>query len=571
MSSFHCVTALAALAALLASASPALAQSAGLALDRFAPAPAGDRMFGVDSPYVAGELAPHLMLLGDYAHNPLVLRTTPNNAAMGAVVGNQLFLHLNGSISLWNRLAFNVDAPVALYQEGGSPTVATEMFSSPSKVQFGDLRLGARVRIWGEYHDPFQIAAAGYVWLPTGARDAFVGTGKVRGLPEVILGGHVANRAVWSAAIGYEIAPSGMYAGIPQGSMLRWGAGFGLLFLDDRRLQIGPEASGTVPVRDLQQHTVNAELLVDVRYRLRPDLEIGASAGPGLTAGIGTPAFRSVLMLAYTQEPQRDRDHDGILDAADACPDAPGVRSEDPRKDGCPTPPDRDHDGVADAEDACPDLRGVATGDARTNGCPPPPKDRDGDGVPDTEDACPDVRGVLDADPQKNGCPPPPPLPADTDGDGIPDAADACPGEKGPTDPDPKKNGCPTSVRVTETEIVILEQVQFDTGKSTIRKVSGQLLDEVAGVLREHPEITQIEVQGHTDDRGPRRFNQALSQARAEAVMKALIQRGIQGGRLLAMGYGQDVPIADNTTDAGQRKNRRVQFTIVAKQTKRTP
>ncbi len=51
-------------------------------------------------------------------------------------------------------------------------------------------------------------------------------------------------------------------------------------------------------------------------------------------------------------------------------------------------------------------------------------------------------------------------------------------------------------MRVTETEIVILQQVQFDTGKATIKKVSDPLLDEVAGVLKEHPEITKIEVQG---------------------------------------------------------------------------
>ncbi len=537
------------------------------------------------------------MLLGDYAHDPLVLRAMPTGADLGTVVQSQLLLHLDGTLALWSRLSVNVDVPVALVQDGGSPTAGDEMFASPSKAQFGDLRLGARARLFGEYYDPFQIAVAGFVWVPTGAQDAFMSTGKARGMPELIAGGHVANRLVWSTAVGYEVAPTEAYAGIPQGSMLRWGAGAGLLFFSDRRLQIGPEATGTVLLADVQQHTVNAELLLDVRYRLRPDLEIGASAGPGLSTGIGTPDFRSTLMLAYTQEQKHDRDHDGILDADDACPDVPGVLREDPQKNGCPVLPDRDHDGIPDAEDACPDtfgvadadpkkngcprdrdgdgipdgedacpdVKGVRTADPLTNGCPPPPKDSDGDGIPDGEDACPDVKGVLSPDPKKNGCPPPP---VDTDGDGIPDSVDACPDEKGPPDPDPKKNGCPRSVRVTESEIVILEQVQFDTGKATIKEVSSRLLDEVAGVLRDHPELRRIEVQGHTDNRGAKGFNQHLSQARAAAVMKALVKRGVDSLRLTAVGYGQDVPIADNATDAGQQKNRRVQFTIVTKQAK---
>jgi OOP family OmpA-OmpF porin len=173
---------------------------------------------------------------------------------------------------------------------------------------------------------------------------------------------------------------------------------------------------------------------------------------------------------------------------------------------------------------------------------------------------------VKSDDPKKNGCP----LPKDTDGDQIMDDVDACPNEKGPPDPDPSKNGCPR-VHVVEKEVIILEQVQFDTAKSTIKKVSDGLLDEVATVLKAHPELKRLEVQGHTDDRGVRPQNQTLSQARADAVMKALIRRGIDKARLTAKGYGQDVPIADNQTEEGRQKNRRVQFTILEKQPKAAP
>ena len=204
--SLHGLTA----AALLSAASPALAQTAqpGLALDRFDPAPAGDRMFGVPSPYAAGHLTPHVMLLGDYAHDPLVFRTVPSNENLGAVVKNQLFLHLNGG-----------PRPVEPAQRqrrrpGRASTRAAtarsrrpaRSFASPSKAQFGDLRARApRCASGASTTTRFQIAVGGYVWFPTGAKGAFVGDGKVRGLPQLILGGRGAERMVWSAAAGPEI------------------------------------------------------------------------------------------------------------------------------------------------------------------------------------------------------------------------------------------------------------------------------------------------------------------------------------------------------------------------------
>ncbi len=107
--------------------------------------------------------------------------------------------------------------------------------------------------------------------------------------------------------------------------------------------------------------------------------------------------------------------------------------------------------------------------------------------------------------------------------------------------------------------------MQFDTGRATIKKVSDQLLDNVYQVLKDHPELLKLEVQGHTDSKGLKTSNQILSKNRAEAVMKALVKRGIEAKRLTAKGYGQDKPIASNDTDEGRSQNRRVQFTIVEK------
>jgi outer membrane protein OmpA-like peptidoglycan-associated protein len=255
--------------------------------------------------------------------------------------------------------------------------------------------------------------------------------------------------------------------------------------------------------------------------------------------------------------PPSDRDRDGIVDAYDACPDTPGVVSNDPTKNGCPPPKDTDGDSFVDEVDACPTVAGVASDDPKKNGCPPP-KDTDGDGVIDEQDACVEIPGLKTQDPATNGCP------GDTDSDGFRDDKDACPTEKGVANDDPAKNGCPI-VQVTQAEIVINQQVQFDTDQATIKEVSFPLLDEVAKIIKEHPEFLKIEVQGHTDNEGPRPHNMNLSQRRADSVRKALVRRKVEWNRLDSKGYGPDVPIADNAAEEGRKKNRRVQFKIIQK------
>jgi OOP family OmpA-OmpF porin len=254
---------------------------------------------------------------------------------------------------------------------------------------------------------------------------------------------------------------------------------------------------------------------------------------------------------------QADADSDGIADSVDACPLVAGIASPDPAKHGCPA--DADADGILDGVDACPQIPGVAHADPAKHGCPPP-GDSDGDGITDNVDACPKVRGVPNADPAKNGCPPP----ADTDGDGILDPVDACPTEAGKANPDPKKNGCPV-VQVKGDQIVINQSIEFDTGKSKIKAVSNQLLDDIAKVMKDHPEITKVEIQGHTDNQGAAALNRNLSRARAKAVRAALQTRGIAPKRMTSKGFGPDKPVATNDTPEGRQTNRRVQFQITGR------
>ena len=101
--------------------------------------------------------------------------------------------------------------------------------------------------------------------------------------------------------------------------------------------------------------------------------------------------------------------------------------------------------------------------------------------------------------------------------------------------------------------------VNFETGKSTLLPDAVATLDAAAGALKAAGEF-KVEVAGHTDNVGTPESNLKLSQDRAQAVMAALVQRGVKADRLIAKGYGQTTPVADNRTEDGRAKNRRVEL-----------
>jgi outer membrane protein OmpA-like peptidoglycan-associated protein len=108
-------------------------------------------------------------------------------------------------------------------------------------------------------------------------------------------------------------------------------------------------------------------------------------------------------------------------------------------------------------------------------------------------------------------------------------------------------------------------EILFAAGSARMADESAPAIDELAGYLAECPE-TEVHVEGHTDADGADDLNLALSVARAEAVVEALIERGVSFQRLYAVGYGESVPIADNDTSAGKRANRRIAFSILDEQ-----
>ena len=532
------------LLSVLATCGLAAAQNQGFQLNRYEPTPAGEWSFAVDHPWYSSTRYFAAGVTLNYGHNPLVFGTTQPDGSFTVtdwVITHQLMGHLDLAGSFLDRVNIAASLPIAFLELG---TRSPDGSIAPmSGVGVGDPRLGVMVRLFGQPdRSAISLSIGGQVWIPlrsfTDSLAPTVSEQGVRVLPKLVLAG-LGHHVRWSFTGGFLYRPEArLGTGDPEGSTAgsEVQLGVGISYADlERRFAIGPEATlatTVIPNNAFQREGTSLEVLLGAHYNIASQVQLGLAGGIGLLREPGTPDFRLLFRLAYApiRKPAGDRDRDGILDSEDACIDEPGVRTGNPRTNGCPA--DRDGDGIYDNEDLCPDTPQGARPDPKRKGCPLA-SDRDGDGVIDSEDQCPDTAQGAHPDPQKRGCPagdkdgdgvydfedlcPDTPQGAhpdaqrlgcpasDKDGDGVydgedlcpeipagykPDPAkrgcplpdrdhdtvvdveDACPDQPGAPSPDPKKNGCPSLVSIADGKINILQQVFFATNKDTILKKS---------------------------------------------------------------------------------------------------
>lgn len=121
---------------------------------------------------------------------------------------------------------------------------------------------------------------------------------------------------------------------------------------------------------------------------------------------------------------------------------------------------------------------------------------------------------------------------------------------------------------IMEEKPVRIEGANFDTNSAKLKPTADAKLQQVVDFANRYPEAN-LEVTGHTDDRGSESYNQKLSERRAAAVKAYLVGKGIAGDRIDAMGYGETMPIADNKTKEGRAINRRVEVRYTVREEKK--
>lgn len=121
----------------------------------------------------------------------------------------------------------------------------------------------------------------------------------------------------------------------------------------------------------------------------------------------------------------------------------------------------------------------------------------------------------------------------------------------------------PPVAEIKAEKIELKEKIQFELNKAELLPASKTLLDQVVKIMKDHPEIEKIRIEGHTDSDASNDYNLKLSNDRAASVKNYLASQGIDAKRMESKGFGETKPIADNSTEAGKEENRRVEIHIV--------
>ena len=510
----------------------------------------------------SGHLRPSAGLVFNFARRPL---TVVNNASDEAVylVQSHAQIDLMGGLGIGERLQVGLAIPVTpLISAGDDGFVETPDISAG----LGDMRVSGLFRLMGD-GSGLDLALAAVVGLPTGKEASYLGAAGLTFEPRLVAGLSPTDDIGLALNLGYLVRTADQAIAVNGSDII--GAGNELSYGLGARYTLSPdmdilaELYGRASVdADIESDTSERPLELDIGARKR--VGDGNSAvifglGTGIISGYGAPQLRIFAGYAWAPQPPGDTDGDGFNDRDDQCPEDAEDLDSYQDDDGCPDP-DNDRDGVLDVDDKCASKMEDGLGAAPGDGCPDP--DTDGDGVSDGKDRCADTPEDLDGFQDGDGCPDP-----DNDKDGILDGDDKCPLEKEVINGVDDEDGCPdegeSAVQVTDTHIEIKQRVFFKTNSDVIEGRSFSVLDQVALALKANMHITQVEIQGHTDDVSAAEYNLKLSHKRAQAVKAYLASKGVDPGRLRAIGYGESEPLVKGTSKKARAQNRRVEFKIL--------
>ena len=575
-----------------------------LDIQNFRPAMDSKGLITLERSKALGTLEPSIGLFLNYAWDPLVQKIGGKDRSVVDNLGTGNFVL---ALGFANIVEIGANVPVVIsrgqkFGEGDSDKLSAD--------GFGDAQFSLKLRILDRERSTIGVALVPTVVLGSGEADAFTSHGQsVYFVPRLAVDWMFGNRvymAVNGAArlrdrreLSAATAPvvDALGVVVPRedpvivGKDIQYGAGVGFILIPER-LDFIIEGFGAAPIESGAERGNPLEALGALKVFLAGNsfLTLGGSYGFMNAAGDPTPR----LFAGIVFEPAiRDRDGDGLNDDIDQCPDDSEDKDGFMDEDGCPDP-DNDEDGILDIVDQCPDLPEDKNGFEDDDGCPEGQRDRDGDGIVDMLDKCPndpedkdgfededgcpdpdnDRDGILDAqdncpnDPEdidgfedEDGCPDP-----DNDKDGLLDAVDKCPNEPENFNGIEDEDGCPEvpkRVFISGGKIQILDKIYFEFNKAVIRPESYDILNQVAETLKQNPQILKVEIQGHTDSRGPDQYNLDLSSKRAASVRTYLVDRGgVTGDRLTSKGYGESVPLDPHEDEQAYAKNRRVEFVI---------
>ena len=541
-----------------------VAAQARFSVQKFSPSPHVRDYLTVESSEINEHLVPAAHMMLSYATKPLVFAGTGGADDQG-VVDSIMTMDLLFSMAFFERFELGLDVPFFPYIGGddGGSVIPTPKLQS---LSLGDIRFSGKVNILPHKKRGFGLAADLGVTFPTSKEDSFVGEESLTFIPKLIAEVNYDDYRL-ALNVGYRLRKNQSLDFLAVNDELMIGAAAALplgSYIGVDNLSAIAELQSSSAAANYFGDKNNDYLEGDLAVRYITDFGLGMTlgGGGGFLEGVGNPQYRLIAGIGYTplKRGPQDRDHDGILDEADLCPDRPEDVDGYKDTDGCPDP-DNDNDGIADKKDKCPNKAEDLDAFEDSDGCPD--ADNDKDGVPDARDRCPmepeDKDGFEDAD----GCVDP-----DNDSDGILDGADKCPDEAETKNLYQDEDGCPDTapvVFVTKEKIIITQKIFFKKGSDRILKKSNNVLKAVGKILKEHTEILKVSVEGHTSTEGSAKGNKRLSEKRAKAVMRYLTKKGVKKSRLQSKGWGEEKPLTavPEKTNEDRETNRRVEFIIL--------